>query len=428
MSITSLSFAGFSLAILIIYYLLPRRPQNILLLAASCIFLVSWAWEFAAVFAVLTLLNFGLSHQLQENNPRRKWSLRGGVILNIAALGYFKYSGYFIPQFLEGLDQLGIKTESGFLQILLPVGLSFYIVQVISYLLDINKKLIEPEDDLIDFALYMVYFPRVTSGPIERARDFLPKLKQARVVDDAVFTRSFALVLLGLVRKVAIADVLLSFIPEDVFITPKAFNAAELVIWLLVYAFALYNDFAGYTDIVRGISGFFGIELSRNFNTPYLARNFTEFWQRWHISLSDWLRDYIFTPLTRALLRRKYNSRHPITIIAPPLFTMLVSALWHNVAWNLILWGMLHGLYQVYERIRAVYFPSRPPQNHPAWRQVGAMILVFMLAVLAWVPFRMDLPVALDYWQGLFSPDRWQHFAPEFDLFHHFYVISAILI
>ena len=183
-----------------------------------------------------------------------------------------------------------------------------------------------------------------------------------------------------------------------------------------------------YTNIVRGLSGFFGIEISANFKTPYLARNFTEFWQRWHITLSDWLRDYIFSPLLRGLLRRKYSSRHALTMIAPPMVTMFVSALWHDVSLNMILWGGLHGVYQVFERVRAVRAPSKPPQLHPGWRQVLGMSVVFVLAVMAWVPFRMEIGTALDYWRMLLDPSGWGSIPAEFSLFHRFHVIVAVLI
>jgi D-alanyl-lipoteichoic acid acyltransferase DltB (MBOAT superfamily) len=345
-----------------------------------------------------------------------------GIAVNVAVLGYLKYNDFFLPELQDLLN-----TETGSLRILLPIGLSFFMVQAISYLMDVRRKLLEPVRDLPDFALYMVYFPKLTAGPIERARDFVPRLQTQRIVDNDLLTRSFALVMIGLVRKVAIADVITSITPDDIFTAPGEHSAPELLIWLVAYGFALYNDFAGYTSIVRGVSGFFGIEISSNFNTPYLARNFTEFWQRWHITLSDWLRDYIFSPLLRGLLRRKYNSRHILTMVLPPMVTMFVSALWHDVSLNMLLWGGIHGVYQVFERIRAVRAPSKPPQQHPAWRQVAAMSLVFVLAVIAWVPFRMEIGTALDYWQMLFSPNRWANVA-DFTLLHRFHVIVGILI
>jgi D-alanyl-lipoteichoic acid acyltransferase DltB (MBOAT superfamily) len=324
-----------------------------------------------------------------------------GIVFNVLALVFFKYQDFFLPE----LNALGLTGDG--LRLLLPIGLSFYIVQAIAYLMDLEKGLLAPERDPLDFALFMAYFPRLTSGPIERARDFLPKLKAPRVVDDELFARSITLILMGLFRKVAVADVLTLILPSDVFSDPGNYRAPELAIWLLAYAFALYNDFAGYSAIVRGISGLFGIELNPNFNLPYLARNMVEFWARWHISLSEWLRDYVFTPSTRALLRRKYNSRHALTIVLPPLLTMAISALWHDVSWNMLLWGGLHGVFQVGERVRSIWWPAPPPQQHPWWRQVGAMLLVFVLVSLAWVPFKTSIPDTLDYWAGLTNLSEW---------------------
>lgn len=429
MNVTSLGFAGFTLLTLILYYALPRRAQNVLLLVASYAFLATWAVEFAAVFALLTVFNFWVARQLYDDNPQRQAILRLGVIGNIAVLIYFKYVGFFVDELSEQLNGIGVSTESGILSIALPIGLSFYMVQAISYLLDVNRGLSEPIDDPIDFATYMAYFPRVTSGPIERARDFMPQLSQARVVDNDQLARSFNLILYGVFRKVVIADVLLVILPSGAFGNPSQYTPPQLTIWLLAYAFAIYNDFAGYTSLIRGVSGLFGIELSKNFNTPYFSRNFTEFWQRWHISLSNWLRDYIFTPFTRSLLRRKYKSRHPLTVIAPPMLTMIVSALWHEVALTMILWGILHGVFQVLERVRGIWRPYPPPDQIPRWRQAGAMAVVFSLAVLAWVPFRADnLGLAFSYWERLLSPGMWITDLPNFQVAEDFYTLVLILV
>lgn len=395
MNITSLEFAGFTLAALLVYYVLPPARRNVWLLVLSYGFLAAWELEFALVFAALTLVNYAAARYVTPGSPRRYLAL--GIVVNVAALGYFKYANFF-------LDEAGLS--EGF-RILLPVGLSFYVVQAISYLLDIRQGLTVPEKNPVDFALYMAYFPRVTSGPIERARDFLPRLQQKLALSDEVLSRSFTLILVGLVRKVAFADTLNILLPEGIFESPGRFHGGELALWLLAYALLLYNDFAGYTSIIRGVSLLFGIELSGNFNMPYFSRNFTEFWQRWHISLSNWLRDYVFSPTLRGLLRRKYNSRHPVTLVLPPLLTMVVSALWHDAALGMLLWGGLHGVFQIVERVRSLWRPIRPPQTYPRWRQGLSMLLVFILTLLAWVPFRMPVETAFDYWAGLLSPAGW---------------------
>ena len=184
--------------------------------------------------------------------------------------------------------------------LLLPIGLAYYSLQNISYLIDIYRKQTVAATDFIDFALYLAYFPKLLSGPIERARTFLPKLAQPRHVDNKLLARSFTLIIVGLMRTLLIAGILLKMIFWDAFETPAKYTAPELIGWLLIYSLFLYNDFAGYTSIVRGVSGLFGLELSRNFSQPYFTRNLTEFWNSWHISLSHWLRDYIYFPLSRA--------------------------------------------------------------------------------------------------------------------------------
>jgi alginate O-acetyltransferase complex protein AlgI len=207
------------------------------------------------------------------------------------------------------LERLGIPTQAGGLQILVPLGLSFYVLQTISYLVDVYRGQLKAERNWMNFALYLAYFPKIIAGPIERARSFLPKLAPARIVDNSMISRGVSLIFVGMVRKLLIADTLTAFILPDVFEVPAKYTPPELIGWLVIYAFALYNDFAGYTDIVRGISGLFGIELSSNFRVPYFSRNFTEFWSRWHITLSEWLRDYIYFPLSRALGRRNPGRR-----------------------------------------------------------------------------------------------------------------------
>jgi D-alanyl-lipoteichoic acid acyltransferase DltB (MBOAT superfamily) len=202
-------------------------------------------------------------------------------------------------------------------------------------------------------------------------------------------------------RKLFIAGLLSGIIFWDAFETPSKYTGPELICWILIYGLFLYNDFAGYTSIARGVSGLFGIELSRNFSQPYFARNMTEFWNSWHISLSHWLRDYIYFPLSRALLRRDPKQPALSYLVLPPMITMLVSGLWHGFGWGTLLWGGLHGSYQVVERLMAAGKPSVPPGQQPVWRQLLASGLVLVLVSFAWVPFIMDLPLAFTYWAGM---------------------------
>ena len=403
-SITSLAFAGFAAAVFIVYHLLPARGKQIWLLAASLVFYALWDWRFGLILLALTLVNFWLGNQLPEKGRSWLWT---GIGLNLLVLVVFKYQNFYVG----GLSSLLGVSELGALALIVPVGFSFYLVQVISYFLDLNQKRIQPESDLVLFTLYLVYFPKLLSGPIERARSFIPKLANPKVVDSDLLIRSGALIVVGLVRKLFVADSLLALIPEIAFTTPAEFPAQHLLAWLLGYAFALYNDFAGYTSIVRGVSGLFGIELSQNFLRPYFSHDFTEFWKRWHISLSEWLRDYIFFPTTRRLMRTFRNRQHLVNLIVPPMVTMLVSGLWHGLSWQMLAWGGLHGLYQVIERLIQTRRPPAPADQQKAWRKGLSILVVFVLAVLAWLPFHMDLPTAWSYFTSLVTPSNWA--APE---------------
>jgi D-alanyl-lipoteichoic acid acyltransferase DltB (MBOAT superfamily) len=401
MPITSLTFAGFVLAVFVVYHLLPARGKQIWLLAVSFVFYGLWDWRFGLFLLALTLANFWLGKRITE--VESKACLWGGIGLNLLVLLIFKYQHFYV----EGLSHLLGDADLGALGLLVPVGFSFYLVQVISYFLDLSNQRIQPEMDPVLFTLYLYYFPKLLSGPIERARTFIPKLAAPKKVDSDLLVRSGGLIVVGLVRKLVIADSLLALIPADAFTSPADFPAQHLLTWLLGYAFALYNDFAGYTSIVRGVSGLFGIELSQNFMRPYFSKDFTEFWKRWHISLSEWLRDYIFFPTTRRLLRTYRNRKHLINLIVPPMVTMLVSGLWHGLSWGMLAWGGLHGIYQVIERLIQTRRPPIPADQQKVWRKGLSMLVVFVLAVLAWLPFRMDLHTAWVYLTSMVTPGNW---------------------
>jgi len=327
MNITSLIFCGFVIIVVALYYIIPRRAQNYLLLTASYVFFATWAWQFPLILFVLTLLNFKLAQWLRYRERPRPAILWSGIGVNILALAFFKYSNFFVPEMLGLLQGTGGQSFSLAVNILLPVGLSYRILENISYLADVYRGQIPAASNLTDFSLYSAYFPKLLSGPIERARSFMPQLTQQRIVDNDTITRSFTLIVIGLVRKIVIADTISGVIPRGVFVTPMNYSGLELSTWLVAETFVIYNDFAGYTDIVRGVSGLFGIELSRNFSHPFFSRNFFEMWTRWHITLSFWLRDYIYMPLSRALLRRNLSSRNTLNLIIPPMAAMLISGL-----------------------------------------------------------------------------------------------------
>ncbi|HET9905483.1 MAG TPA: MBOAT family O-acyltransferase [Anaerolineales bacterium] len=386
-----------------IYYLLDLRLQNIWLLFVSYIFIFSWDWTFAVVLALLTLINFLLALRLRIDDRGQRGLLWLGIGLNVSVWVFFRTAQFFLPELEEFIAALGLSTRAGGLEILVPLGLSYYTLQTISYLVDVYRGQLDAESDWVNFSLYLAYFPKLLAGPIERARTFLPKLTTPRLVNNRVLAQSMVLIFTGLTRKLIIADSLMASFRPGVFEYPAKYTPPELLIWLVFYAFTLYNDFAGYTDIVRGISGFFGITLSANFRAPYFSRNFTEFWKRWHITLSEWLRDYIYFPVSRELSHVRASYRKLANLILPPMITMLISGFWHGFNVNMLIWGGLHGTYLIVERFSTLWRPAVPPQNQPIWRQGAGIAVVFLLTMLAWVPFHWDLPLALQIWQGLFD-------------------------
>jgi alginate O-acetyltransferase complex protein AlgI len=402
MEITSLYFLSFVFGVLIIYHLLPHRAQNYWLLIASYVFYISWSWKFAFLLLVATIFQFELAKRLRRDGQGRTMLLWIGVGANILLFVIFKASSFYLSRLMIFLEQMGIQPGLGGLQIVIPLGLSYYVLQNISYLVDVYRGQMPASRNLVDFALYLAYFPKMVAGPIERARTFLPTLTRPRLVDNDALARSLVLILIGLGRKLLIADLLFAHLPWDELAgTPDVFSKLELIGWLSVYAFALYNDFAGYTDIVRGVSGLFGIELSPNFNTPYFSKSFTEFWTRWHITLSQWLRDYVFFPVSRVVARRFTNRNGWQNIVIPAMITMLVSGFWHQPNWQMLLWGALHGLYLVGERVITLRQSSRLGVQKPYWLGWVSMGIVFFLVLLAWVPFMMRVSSAIDVWNQL---------------------------
>jgi len=406
MIIHSLEFFGYTAALLVLYYLMPTKKQNYLLLIASYIFFITISWHFALVLMIMTIGNYIFGKKIEAENQIKKW-LWIGIGFNLVVLFFFKSANFFVTDILNLLSHLGLRIQTAGLKILLPIGLSFYVLQAISYLVDVYRKQMSACSSPVDFAIYLAYFPKLTAGPIERARNFLPKLEQRRVVDNELLSRSFTLIIIGLVRKVVISDTLLTAIPAKVFETPLEFSSIELLSWLIAYAFGLYNDFCGYTNIVRGISGFFGIELSRNFNNPFFSRNFSEFWNRWHRTLTLWLRDYIYFPISRVLVRRNPRQNNLANIILPPIVTMLASGLWHGMGLNFLAWGGLMGIFLIGERLLSLGKPIVFPDQKPVWIQVSGMMTVLILLHVSLIVFLADFSILVQFFQSLFTNTQW---------------------
>jgi D-alanyl-lipoteichoic acid acyltransferase DltB (MBOAT superfamily) len=286
---------------------------------------------------------------------------------------------------------------------MMPIGFSFYILQLAGYLFDLRAGRIVVQHDLLDFALYLAYFPKLLSGPVERGRDFLSRLQTLSRPKGAEMRQGLRWLLLGLFRKVAIADTLLWLFPKNLFATPTEFSFVERLGWLLVFAFRLYNDFAGYTDMMRGLSQLIGLPLGLNFRQPFAARSFSEFWNRWHISLSAWLRDFIFYPLSRGLARRSWGAGW-LRVVLPPLLTMLFSGFWHGASLAMLAWGGLHGVFLILEQMG-----QRLAGRCPRWLEQAlfapSRLRTQLVVLLLWVPFAAgDWGWALRFWQMLLPP------------------------
>lgn len=387
------------LLVLILYYSIPGRFQNTLLLLVSYGSITLWNWRFALILLLTTIFHYFYGIWLAHH--RQKPLLVFAIVANVLLLLFFRSADFFIPQLIEVLSALGLKVNEATLEIFAPIGLSYYTLQNISYLVDIFRKQASPDTSFVNFALYLSYFPKLLAGPIEYARTFIPRLERDRVIGNEDVSKSIVLILTGLLRKLVIADSLSAAIPVDIFKTPAYFPPIDLFGWLIVYAFVIYNDFAGYTSVVRGISGLFGIELSNNFDYPYFARSFSEFWNRWHISLSRWLRDYIYFPLHRSFSQSFADRNSLLTLCVPPLTTMLASGLWHGLSWHMLLWGGLHGTYLAVERIFSLRRTVIPLDQLPWWRQLISNGMIFVLVILTWVPFRMELPIVIAYWTSM---------------------------
>jgi alginate O-acetyltransferase complex protein AlgI len=373
MNFVSLSYLLFVPAVLMTYWLVPRRGRVWVLLVASYIFYGAWDARFLTLVWVSTIVDFVVAKKLgsSEDQRVRRGLLSASLSVNLCILGFFKYAGFFVDSAEAALSRVGLESSGGSLQILLPVGISFYTFQTLSYTIDVYRRQVEPERRLSVFALYVAYFPQLVAGPIERATRLMPQLGAlpGRVSNSAL-SSGMRLILLGLVQKVLIADMVAPHVSR-VYDDPHAATSLSAAVAVVGFSVQIYGDFAGYSNIARGTSRLLGVELMVNFTEPYLSKSITEFWRRWHISLSNWLRDYLYIPLggnrgTSLLTKRNL------------LLTMLLGGLWHGAAWTFVAWGALHGAYLLVER------GLRPEtRGSPLWTP-----LTFALVSLTWVPFR----------------------------------------
>lgn len=352
------------------------------------------------MLSTLTDYAIGRSLGASEQTSTRKKLLVASVIVNLTVLGFFKYFDFFADSLVSTLGLVGFEPSVFTLKIILPVGISFYTFQTLGYSIDVYRRRIEPERNLVDYGLYVAFFPQLVAGPIERAGRLLPQIKKPRRISAEQVNAGIFLIVWGLFKKVVIADQL-AITADKVFSGEVQGGAPTIIAGALAFAFQIYCDFSGYTDIARGVSKLLGFELMLNFKLPYLAKNPTDFWNRWHISLSTWIRDYLYIPLGG-------NRRGRVRTFLFLMIAMTLAGLWHGAAWNFVIWGFYHGVLLVGYRLIGAW-NRMPLLTEPggAIRSVFQISIMFMLVVIGWVIFRADSVEQLATMLGRFSDPNW---------------------
>lgn len=383
--------------------------QNLTLLIASYIFYASWDIRFLFLIIFSSLVDYTIGTRLgaQESERKRLYLLYVSLLCNLGLLGIFKYYNFFIDSFVAAFTIFGVPILGSFtLNLILPVGISFYTFQTLSYTIDVYRKKIDPIYNPIVFFTFVSFFPQLVAGPIERASNLLPQLQNSRRFNYTQAVEGMRQILWGAVKKVIIADNC-AVIVNDVFANYETYSASSLALGALLFAVQIYGDFSGYSDMAIGIAKLFGIELMENFAFPYFSRDIAEFWRRWHISLSAWFRDYVYIPLGGS----KQGKRKTIINV---MVVFLVSGLWHGANWTFVAWGALHSLYM----LPLVYFGSNranlntvaPNRHLPSLRELAQITTTFFFVVIGWIVFRSaSIAASASYIRRLFSTDLFSY-------------------
>ena len=363
-----------------------RRPQNALLLAASYYFYSVWDWRFLSLILISTVVDFIAGRRIasaKDPTQRRRW-LTLSMLVNLGILAFFKYCNFFVESAEPLLEALGTNAQDLHLHIVLPVGISFYTFQTMSYTIDIYRGELEATDDFWDFALFVAFFPQLVAGPIERARTLLPQIAKPREITEERLRDGFWLMAWGLWKKVVVADNMAAIV-DPVFADSASATAGEAYFAVLAFALQIYCDFSGYSDIARGCARVLGFDLMLNFRLPYFARNPSDFWRRWHISLSTWLRDYLYIGLGG-------NRRGEWFTYRNLLFTMILGGLWHGASLNFVWWGLFHGLILIGHRW---WTDGKKPDGSgmPGWL---AGLIMFQFTLFGWLLFRATRRVSVE--------------------------------
>ncbi len=383
MVFNSFEFAVFFILVTVGFWSVAssRTARMSLLLVASYYFYMSWNWKFAGLIFGSTILDYLVGAQIfkaSDKKAKKRWLLVS-MAGNLGCLGVFKYFNFFADSVNAFFSRLGLEMAMANWELILPVGISFYTFQTMSYTIDIYRGELKPTKSFLDFAVFVAFFPQLVAGPIVRASEFLPQLKQEPRFSDRKALDGISQILFGLFKKICIGDALAAALVDPAFNNPEHFSGVTLLFAVYGYAMQIYCDFSGYSDVAIGAAKVLGFNLPLNFNRPYLAASITEFWRRWHLSLSTWLRDYLYIPLGG---NRKGSRRTYINLMV----TMLLGGLWHGAAWNFVIWGGLHGVFLGMER----FVPKKVDIPSIINKRLFRQLLTFHLVCLTWILFRAN--------------------------------------
>lgn len=406
MLFNSISFALFLPIVFILYWFIAKRNlklQNLFLLVSSYFFYACWDWRFLVLLIFSTSLDYFTGIKIYESANqyiKRNWLLIS-ICVNLGFLGIFKYYNFFVASFADGLSLLGLRANFGSLNVILPVGISFYTFHGLSYVIDIYNNRIKPEKSRIDYSVFVSFFPLLVAGPIERATHLLPQIIKKREFNYLKAIDGLRQILWGLFKKIVIADNCAIY-ANTIYNNSSDFSGSTLILGALFFAFQIYCDFSGYSDIALGTARLFGIELLKNFAFPYFSRDIAEFWRRWHISLSSWFRDYVYIPLGGSKCSMWKKVRNIFIIF-------IISGFWHGANWTFIAWGLLNFIYIlpsiIFKTNRNSLDIVAKGKYAPSIKELLSIGITFGLTTFAWIFFRAtNIKHAINYISGIFSP------------------------
>jgi len=426
MLFNSIDFAVFLPIVFGLYWLLNKnlKLQNVLIVVSSYVFYGWWDWKFLSLIIFSTAVDFIIGLKLQNENDehKRKYYLWLSILTNIGILMFFKYFNFFADNFVEAFSFLGADIPKTSLNIILPVGISFYTFQTLSYTIDIYRKKLTPTTDFVAFAAFVSFFPQLVAGPIERAINLLPQFHKSRNFNYEEAVDGMRQILWGLFKKVVIADNCAEYV-NLIFDSHSTSSGSVLAVGAVFFTFQIYGDFSGYSDIAIGTSRLFGFNLQQNFNFPFFSRDIAEFWRRWHISLSTWFRDYLYIPLGGSRGSKFLSLRNTFIIF-------LVSGFWHGANWTFIFWGFLNAIYflplLLLRRNRKHLDTVAQLSCFPNMKEIAAMLLTFSLTVFAFIFFRAEsISQGFEYVSEMFSQSLFS--VPAFPKFHTFVILLCLI-